>query len=230
MVRGAIGRISSVVVVVGGWLVAGIRFALDIVGYSTVPEDIEVARTRLDQFLSYLVSMPWWAPLGFALAATLWLIWVSWPRNSKVVVQPTPIDPYAAAADLIKQLRLQDKQNQLREGLRGPPQASKGCGVDGLGDLILLHIEGTAVLHEMGFQSDAEYSLWARRFSQWNRDVNNVLSKYFPKEDVDWFSTLGVFHAGNCPNPYNDDHDHKYRVHWERLRRVGLIINKHQHG
>ncbi len=67
----------------GGWLLAGARTVLDLIGYSTAPEDVEVARTRLDKFLEWLLSLPWWAPWGFALVATIWLMWVSWPRRTQ---------------------------------------------------------------------------------------------------------------------------------------------------
>jgi hypothetical protein len=42
----AVGRVISFVVIAASWLLAGARLVLDLIGYSTVPEDIEVARTR----------------------------------------------------------------------------------------------------------------------------------------------------------------------------------------
>lgn len=72
-------RIGSIVLVAGGWLLAILRFALDLVGWSTVPDDVNVAMSRVDQFLTWLLSLPWEVPWGFALLSTLWLIWVSWP-------------------------------------------------------------------------------------------------------------------------------------------------------
>ena len=216
------GRIFSALLTAGGWLIAGVRLVLDLIGYATIPEDSQVAAGLLQSFFLWLLSVPWWAPWGFALITTGLLIWVSWPRRMATQPQLDSSASIAAVADLVKQIRLQDKQNQAP--VRRYPE--------GLGDLILLHVEGTAILHEMGFQSDAEYALWVRRSEQWTRDVGGVLAKYFPSEDADWFSTLGVFEAPPCPNPYNDyhDHDHRYRAHWERLRRVGRFIDNHQRG
>ena len=64
----------------GGWLLTGFRLVLDLIGYSTMLEDVIVAQTRLNQFLELVLSIPWWAVWGFVLISTLWLIWVSWPR------------------------------------------------------------------------------------------------------------------------------------------------------
>jgi hypothetical protein len=61
---------------------------LDLIGYSTAPEDMEVAQDRLDQFVGWLLSVPWWVVLGFALVSTLWLMWVSWPRHVSAPAEP----------------------------------------------------------------------------------------------------------------------------------------------
>jgi hypothetical protein len=74
----------SAVLMAGGWVLAGARLVLDLIGYSTAPEDVGVARTRLEQALDLLLATPWWAILGVALIMTLWLMWLSWP-------QPVPI-------------------------------------------------------------------------------------------------------------------------------------------
>lgn len=106
MGRRAIGRVASTIITAGGWLLAGARAVLDLIGYSTVPEDVTVAQTRLDQALTWFLGLPWWLPWGFALISTLWLIWVSWPReqtstiNTALPQQPAPndykIDPWVA--------------------------------------------------------------------------------------------------------------------------------------
>ena len=54
---------------------------LDLIGYATIPDDVTVARTRLDQVFELFLSIPWWALLGFALVSTMWLMWVSWPKQ-----------------------------------------------------------------------------------------------------------------------------------------------------
>ena len=53
------------------------------------------------------MGLPWWLPWGFALVSTLWLIWVSWPRertsaiNAALPQQPDPneykFDPWVAS-------------------------------------------------------------------------------------------------------------------------------------
>lgn len=86
--RLAVGRIISGLVMAGGWVLVGARTVLDLVGYSTVPEDIEAAQTRLDQILSFVLSLPWWSVWGFALITTIWLMWVSWPRSVRANIVP----------------------------------------------------------------------------------------------------------------------------------------------
>jgi hypothetical protein len=78
-----LGRILSAILTAGGWLLAGARTVLDLIGYSTAPEDVGVAQARLDQFFGWLLSVPWWVVWGFALVSTLWLISVSWPRQPR---------------------------------------------------------------------------------------------------------------------------------------------------
>ncbi len=78
-----VGRFTSGIAVAGGWVLLGARTMLDLIGYSTIPEDVAVAKTRLDQALGLLFSVPWWAIFAFCLASTLWLIWVSWPKQDK---------------------------------------------------------------------------------------------------------------------------------------------------
>lgn len=79
------GRITSILFSAGGWLIAGIRAVLDIVGYSTIAEDAKAAQGLLANFLEWVLSVLWWIPWGFALLSTVWLTWVSWPRNVKMV-------------------------------------------------------------------------------------------------------------------------------------------------
>jgi len=75
-------RLASILLAVGGWLITGVRTALDIIGWSTAPDDVGTAMSRLDKFLIWLLALPWWVPWGFALISTLWLMWVSWPRGA----------------------------------------------------------------------------------------------------------------------------------------------------
>lgn len=76
----AFGRITSICITASGWGLFGVRTVLDLIGYSTIPDDIAVAKTRADQVLDFILTIPWWATLGFALVSTVVLMWVSWPR------------------------------------------------------------------------------------------------------------------------------------------------------
>lgn len=79
-----VSRVLSFALLALGWVLAGVRWVLDLIGYSTAPNDAAVARGLLEQFLVWLMSLPWWLPWGFAFASTMWLIWVSWPRQRAV--------------------------------------------------------------------------------------------------------------------------------------------------
>lgn len=97
-----VSRITSAFLTAAWWFLVGARLMLDLIGYSTAPEDVGVAQTRLDQFIGWLFSVPWWAVLGVALVSTLWLIRVSWPSHKQIdavnmtagvaSVAPRPID------------------------------------------------------------------------------------------------------------------------------------------
>ncbi|HEX9645925.1 MAG TPA: hypothetical protein VGB88_00405, partial [Alphaproteobacteria bacterium] len=223
----AAGRILSIFFVVGGWLIAGGRAVLDLIGYATLGEDAKIAEGLLARFLDWLISLPWWAPWGFALTATVLLIWASWPKSaatSSLATTPTQPDPpaatIAAITDLIKQIRLQEKQNLTRRDTEKTSDENK-YDAQGLGYLILLQQVGTNILHKWGFKNDVEYGIWVHQQDGWIKNAEYVLRKYFKDEDYNWFSTLGVFDAPSCQNPYNADHSHKYSMHWERLRRIG---------
>lgn len=75
-------RLASICFVAGGWALAILRTVLDGIGYSTTPDDVDVAVSRLDDFLTWLLDLPWWLPWSFATIATVVLMWVSWPRTS----------------------------------------------------------------------------------------------------------------------------------------------------
>ena len=58
----------------------GARLLLDLIGYSTSPEDFEDITKKLPAAAEWLLSTPWWFPALMATALTVFLIWVSWPR------------------------------------------------------------------------------------------------------------------------------------------------------
>lgn len=63
--------VLPVFVAVALYIYAGARFALDVVGWSTAPDDIGVAMSRADQLFSWLMSIPVWLPFMGALAVTV---------------------------------------------------------------------------------------------------------------------------------------------------------------
>lgn len=83
-------RILSFIVVAAGWVIAAIRAALDFIGWSTAPDDVGVAMSRADQFLFWLISLPWYVPWGFVMVSTSLLIYSSWPRPSLVATLEPP--------------------------------------------------------------------------------------------------------------------------------------------
>ena len=94
MVNLALKRLASILLFASGWIIAAIRTTLDLIGWSTAPDDVKVAMTRLDQFFAWLLAVPWWIPWGFVLLSTLWLMWVSWPRQAPIgspsIASPPP--------------------------------------------------------------------------------------------------------------------------------------------
>ena len=96
---------------------------LDVIGYSTAPEDIEVARSRLENALDFLLTAPSWAVFGCALVATMWLMWVSWPRQT--IFAETTVAP--------KEDRLGKKED--RAGREQEQRERRGAAARQLDDL-----------------------------------------------------------------------------------------------
>lgn len=53
---------------------------LDVIGYTTAPEDFETLQARLPNWLEWLFSTPWPVPAVLMIALTAFVIWISWPR------------------------------------------------------------------------------------------------------------------------------------------------------
>lgn len=53
-----VSRILSFALSALGWVLAGVRWVLDLIGYSTAPDDATVAKGLLEQFLVWLMSLP----------------------------------------------------------------------------------------------------------------------------------------------------------------------------
>lgn len=82
-----LGRFASILLTAGGWLLFGVRTVLDAIGYATLPDDAKVAAHLLNNLLLWILDLPGSLVLAFALISTMWLMWVSWPRNVA-----TPVD------------------------------------------------------------------------------------------------------------------------------------------
>jgi hypothetical protein len=87
-----LGRISSAFIALAWAALLGARLVLDLIGYSTAPEDVHVAQTRLDQFIGWLLSVPWWvsighSPCGHSLADVGFM---ATPRSYAVPEGPRP--------------------------------------------------------------------------------------------------------------------------------------------
>ncbi len=97
----ALGRIGTFVIVAILWIVVGVRYMLDLIGYATAPDDLRVAVHRVDQLFLWLMSLPSWMVFGAAALLTIWLAHVSWPRQSIPVagMLTRPSAPPAAAAE-----------------------------------------------------------------------------------------------------------------------------------
>ena len=77
----ALKRLASYLITAFWWSLIGARIVADVIGYSTLPEDAKVASSYVDDGLDLLLAAPWWAVLGAGFLSTLWLIYVSWPRD-----------------------------------------------------------------------------------------------------------------------------------------------------
>ena len=62
-------------------LLAGARAMLDLLGYTTAPEDFEGLRKKLPQVLDWLFSTPWWVPAVSLLMLTLFMGWALLARR-----------------------------------------------------------------------------------------------------------------------------------------------------
>lgn len=81
--RAAAGRILSYIAVAFGWLLFAVRVTLDLVGWSTFPEDIKVATTRASQIFDIISSVSI-SIIFIALSLlTALLIWYSFTHNNR---------------------------------------------------------------------------------------------------------------------------------------------------
>lgn len=97
-------RLASIIVAVGFGVFGGIRLALDLIGWSTAPDDVGVAMTRLDQLLGWLLAVPGWIVLLCVLISAMWLMWVSWPHHRTDASPTTHGDPPRLPAEQVIRL------------------------------------------------------------------------------------------------------------------------------
>ena len=91
-----IRRIFAYLVEAALLLFAGGRLILDLIGWSTVPDDVGVAVSWVERFAAWLISVPWWVTYGSATAGLMGLIYFSWPRP--VYLPAPPTDPAMTAS------------------------------------------------------------------------------------------------------------------------------------
>ena len=74
---------------IAGWLIAAVLWLwsmlpkiIDWIGKTTLPDDWkQLMSEKLPSWAAWLFSTPWWVPALLALTLTIWMIWISWPRQ-----------------------------------------------------------------------------------------------------------------------------------------------------
>ena len=84
---------------------------LDLIGWSTAPDDLPVFGERLDRLFDLVVSAPWWIPWGFAFVSTLVLMRLSWPKSYPVLLQDSK--PQLLASDIAAPLEKKKETDYL---------------------------------------------------------------------------------------------------------------------
>ena len=64
-------RAISLAITIGLWLLFGVRWVLEVIGYINLPVDTQAAKTQLGKFFDYLLQVPPWVLLIFCLLATI---------------------------------------------------------------------------------------------------------------------------------------------------------------
>ena len=112
---------------VAGWLLATLLWLwttlpkiLDWVGRTTLPEDWRALMVeKLPIWAAWLFSTPWWVPAILATTITVWMMWVSWPRN--VLLAEPPIPPDLEAMLIDAQAMLTRESRIAEKGRRNDP-------------------------------------------------------------------------------------------------------------
>jgi hypothetical protein len=119
--KSGLGRLISFVVVAAGWLLLGARFVVDLIGYSTLPEDAVVASDRAQTILGWLAGINSTVLLLVVFATTALLIWASWPGATFPALGLRRVDLASLAENaklLIQRIREQQTSNARDASLR----------------------------------------------------------------------------------------------------------------
>ncbi|WP_416355562.1 hypothetical protein ACLNGM_15090 [Aureimonas phyllosphaerae] len=87
-------------VLLGG--LSAVRIVVDMIGYSTTPDDAKVAMGLLHDLLTYLLRTPWWVLPSLTLlagAATFWIFKLTYSREV-VIRSDTQVVDIRSAADI----------------------------------------------------------------------------------------------------------------------------------
>ncbi|MCI0555768.1 MAG: hypothetical protein L0287_32885 [Anaerolineae bacterium] len=83
MQRIAVQRFLALAVWSLNALLLGAKWMLDLLGYTTAPEDFKNLQKKLPAFLTWLFSSPWWVPSLLMVLLTLLVVWVCLPKREK---------------------------------------------------------------------------------------------------------------------------------------------------
>ncbi|MEX2276346.1 MAG: hypothetical protein WD674_00940 [Cucumibacter sp.] len=83
------GRLISILLTAGGWVLLAVQSVLNAIGYATLPDDAKVAQGIVQEVLLWILRLPPDWVLLFAIVATLGLMWISWPRPVRTQAKPT---------------------------------------------------------------------------------------------------------------------------------------------
>jgi len=77
-----LARAGTILLTLLFWVWLAVKSIVTLIGATTVGDDYNQFVERLPAVLTWLYSTPWWVPGGLATALTVFLIWLSWPRQT----------------------------------------------------------------------------------------------------------------------------------------------------
>ena len=202
-----LSRIGSTLVLVVLSAIAGVRLVLDVIGWSTAPDDVGTALTRLDQLLLWILELPWPVPWLSALAAGGWLIYVSWPSQQALPSPdgheklPPPREDTSKKREIAKSL-----DDLYAEGVKHRNEIAAGPAL-GVKDY-----------------SMEEYRQAIDQLGEWSDRTLKVMDNgSVPVRIMSAFRTLNTIRFGQRENLFLKSH---VRAIWnEKLERLQKVIN-----